>query len=330
MPMTATITNLRNKDNNAFRAFRAVRGATHIAGPPRAVLYAMASFADGYDGRGVWASQSTLANASGVTERTVRNALNALEGAGAIIRGDQSRAPKSQGGGRSVVVWDLDLDALERGGGQAQESGEGSSPVTNSGHEAAGDAGSNRHLVPVQPAGDADDQPRNNPSEELIDVPPPLTRGQRHDELRAEADQTLASYGGSWAALCAALEGRLSVEGMPAIDSGDSWLLASLESKPSDKRPGFVQSLWLSDVRRPNDEEFFISLLNTGVHDRFVTRSDALDGYDRLVEVGIRWPGRWAESLGLDEGTDRVGENAWAVLSEAMSWHDEDWDDESA
>lgn len=71
----------------------------------RLVLVTLADYADP-DGTGAWPSQSTLGTRLGVTPRSVKRALDALEAKGLIVRGDQ-RLVGGYPANRRPVVWNL-------------------------------------------------------------------------------------------------------------------------------------------------------------------------------------------------------------------------------
>lgn len=89
--------------------------------PTRHVLLCLANYAD-KTGRGAFPSASTLADETGLSERTVRYKLDTLAEAGLIRLGAQSLASAYiERADRRPVVWDL---AIERGAGDAPREAE--------------------------------------------------------------------------------------------------------------------------------------------------------------------------------------------------------------
>ncbi|RDL24151.1 helix-turn-helix domain-containing protein [Pseudomonas jessenii] len=132
----------------------------------RHVLLCLANYA-GSDGRGAFPSALTLANDTGLSERTVRYKLDALEAAGLIKRGNQSiAAAYIDRHDRRPVVYDLiekrgapDAPRSERGadedvtGCSSEQSGV--QMTTERGAAAAPNTSSTRHLSVNKPKEDA-------------------------------------------------------------------------------------------------------------------------------------------------------------------------------
>lgn len=91
-----------------MKVWQSIQGAAHVKGANRAILYALATYAD-RNGTNAFPSQATLADAAGVCARTVRRALRWLEDSGIIRRmgGRKSRR------GRAVIVWKIVLATLK-------------------------------------------------------------------------------------------------------------------------------------------------------------------------------------------------------------------------
>ncbi|WP_339546301.1 helix-turn-helix domain-containing protein [Pseudomonas sp. RA_35y_Pfl2_P32] len=131
----------------------------------RHVLLCLANYA-GSDGRGAFPSALTLATDTGLSERTVRYKLDALEAAGLIKRGNQSiAAAYIDRHDRRPVVYDLiekrgaaDAPRCERGAnGDATGCSSAQSGVqmkTERGAAAAPNTSSIRHLSVNKPIGD--------------------------------------------------------------------------------------------------------------------------------------------------------------------------------
>ena len=92
----------------------------------RLVLVGLANHA-GPDGRGAWPRQATLAAYVGVSTRTVRTKLRALEAAGLILEGDQ-RTVAHLSADRRPKVWDLDLSVRRAEGDSARSTGGSTGP----------------------------------------------------------------------------------------------------------------------------------------------------------------------------------------------------------
>ena len=137
----------------------------------RHVLLCLANYA-GSDGRGAFPSALTLAVDTGLSERTVRYKLDALESAGLIRRGNQSiAAAYIDRHDRRPVVYDLiekrgaaDAPRSERG---ADEDATGCSSEQNGvqmkterGAAAAPNTSSIRHLSVNKPIGDKSPSPK--------------------------------------------------------------------------------------------------------------------------------------------------------------------------
>jgi len=117
------------------KALTIARDCPHVKGACKAVLIALATFADWRTGQNAFPSQAALADAAGVCDRTVRRALVELEDRGLIGRTGGRRSRR----GRAVIVWRLILDALKpdtlpgrpvkqtqkQGAGRGKERGEG-------------------------------------------------------------------------------------------------------------------------------------------------------------------------------------------------------------
>lgn len=144
---------------NAFATLTAVRKADLITGAPRAVLYALALAADGESGKNAYPSISTLAKESGVTNATVRRAIDTLRTMRVIQHtGDK----KGRSGGKPVKVWAVLHDRLATWSSDNEASIAlkfRNSPVPNR----SGRAVPTAHSEQFQPLGVSDDLPLNLP-----------------------------------------------------------------------------------------------------------------------------------------------------------------------
>lgn len=156
----------------------------------RYVLLCLANYA-GPDGRGAFPSAGTLANDTGLSERTIRAKLDLLEQQGMIVRGNQAiAAAYIDRADRRPVCYDIviqrgeaDAPRRERGANDApngvqlmQERGAGAAPNPSINHQ-------EENRSPVVPAGDAG-------AGELE-----LTNGQPGDQLRSNPIEVIrATY----------------------------------------------------------------------------------------------------------------------------------------
>jgi DNA-binding transcriptional ArsR family regulator len=162
----------------------------------RHVLLCLANYA-GSDGRGAFPSALTLANDTGLSERTVRYKLDALEAAGLIKRGNQSiAAAYIDRHDRRPVVYDLiekrgapDAPRSERG---ADEDATGCSSEQNGvqmkterGAAAAPNTSSTRHLSVNKPKEGADKSAGSRGKSSKFD---PLTAKPANASEQAWAD----------------------------------------------------------------------------------------------------------------------------------------------
>lgn len=92
----------------SFRTIRAARSARGLSGTQKGILMILATYADGPSGEGAFPGLSTLAAESCFDEKTVRNALKALEALGFI----EQTGERKNSHGRPTKIRRLDLDAL--------------------------------------------------------------------------------------------------------------------------------------------------------------------------------------------------------------------------
>ncbi len=162
---------------DALALIRQIRAASLITGPARAVLYVLASYADGQ--ARAYPPQQLIADGAGIQLRTVRKWLAELEDRGVIRPVGKHKWPN----GKLSDVWQIVELQLSKCAPPAQGAGQTAAPGDKPGESLGGDDNvtgttcqTDRHDVPGRPAPRAAILPGDLPGD-LPDHDPPTPKG---------------------------------------------------------------------------------------------------------------------------------------------------------
>jgi hypothetical protein len=173
----------RPEQADALALIRQIRAASMITGPARAVLYVLASYADGQ--ARAYPPQQLIADGAGIQLRTVRKWLAELEDRAVIRAVGKHKWPN----GKLSDVWQILELQLAKFTPPAQGTGQKPETVDNPVETLGDDEGltgtscqTDRHLVPDRPARGAAILPVDLP-EDRPDPDPPTPKGGRTMDL---------------------------------------------------------------------------------------------------------------------------------------------------
>ena len=167
----------RPEQADPLALIRQIRAAVTITGPARAVLYVLASYADGQ--ARAYPPQQLIADGAGIQLRTVRKWLSELEDRGVIRTVAKHKWPN----GKLSDVWQIVELELSKCGRPAQGAGQKADPVDNPVDDLGEDADltgtsctTDRHVMPNRPARGSAILPTDRPGDRP-DPDPPTPKG---------------------------------------------------------------------------------------------------------------------------------------------------------
>ena len=188
----------------------------------RHVLLCLSNYA-GTDGRGAFPSATTLSSDTGLSERTVRYKLDALEEAGLIVRGNQAiAAAYIDRHDRRPVVYDLQV---KRGATTAPRSERGADDAAGCNSQQNGVQTKTERGAAIAPNTSLNHQVTEEQQQRDGDVPDAELARQNVAALEPRADRRFAMFA-EWEPDAAQLKAQLTIAGLGNVAVPDDALRA--------------------------------------------------------------------------------------------------------